>query len=105
MWITIIILVEALCFNCISATASDIKDMMDTINPETAYCEFSAMDGVEGNVLIVLISKIIEGLYTLVGKLKRGVQLITGKYCFRYYKWKNRFSANRTRRQFKFDCV
>ena len=75
MWITIIILIEAFCFNCISATASDVKDMMDTINPETAYCEFSAMDGVEGNVLIVLISRHIN-------KLKRGVQLIERKILF-----------------------
>ena len=57
MWMTVILLIEALCFNCISATASDVKDMMDTIDPETAHCEFSAMDGVEGNVLIVLISR------------------------------------------------
>ena len=68
MWMTIIIFIVALSFNCISATASDVKDMMDTINPETAYCEFTAMDGVEGNVLIVLISRQIK-----VGKLKRGV--------------------------------
>ena len=60
MWMTIIILIEALCFNFVSATASDIKDMIDTINPETAYCEFSAMDGVEGNVLIVLIIRQIK---------------------------------------------
>ena len=60
MWITIIILIEALRLNCISATASDVKDMMDTIDPETAYCEFSAMDGVEGNVLIVSISMQIK---------------------------------------------
>ena len=66
MWMTVILLIEALCLNCISATASDVKDMMDTIDPETAYCEFSAMDGVEGNVLIVSISMQIN-------KLKRGV--------------------------------
>ena len=70
MWMTIIIFIVALSFNCISATASDVKDMMDTINPETAYCEFTAMDGVEGNVLIVLISRQIK---RLVGKFKRGV--------------------------------
>ena len=53
MWMTIIIFIVALSFNCISATASDVKDMMDTINPEAAYCEFSAMDEVEGNILII----------------------------------------------------
>ena len=60
MWMTVILLIDGLFFNCISATASDVKDMMDTINPETAYCEFSAMDGVKGNVLIVLISRQIK---------------------------------------------
>ena len=80
MWMTIIIFIVALSFNCISATASDVKDMMDTINPEAAYCEFSAMDEVEGNILI--ISRQIKSLiffvnvlflYILLGKLKRGV--------------------------------
>ena len=60
MWMTIILLIKALCFNCVLATTSDVKDMMDTIEPETAYCEFSAMDGVEGNVLIVSISMQIK---------------------------------------------
>ena len=80
MWMTIIILFKALCFNCISAATSDVKDMMDNIDPETAYCEFSAMDGVEGNVLPVLISRQINDI--LVGKLKRGVQLIDRKILF-----------------------
>ena len=78
MWMTVILLIEALCFNCISATASDVKDMMDTIDPETAHCEFSAMDGVEGNILIVLINRQIKEF----GKLKRGVQLIDRKILF-----------------------
>ena len=73
MWMTVILLIEALCLNCISATASDVKDMMDTIDPETAHCELSAMDGVEGNVLIVLISRQRRK------KLKRGVQRIDRK--------------------------
>ena len=60
MLMTIILLIEALCLNCISAADSDVKDMMNTINPEIAHCEFSAMDGVEGNVLIVLISRHIK---------------------------------------------
>ena len=77
MWMTVILLIEALCFNCISATASDVKDMMDTIDPETAHCELSAMDGVEGNVLIVLINRQI-----LLAKLNRGVQLIDRKILF-----------------------
>ena len=76
MWMTVILLIEALCLNCISATASDVKDMMDTIDLETAHCEFSAMDGVEGNVLIVLISRERRK------KLKRGVQLIDRKILF-----------------------
>ena len=61
MRMTIVLLTPALCFNCISATASDLKGMLDTINPETAYCEFSAMDGVEGNVLqVVIIRQIMD---------------------------------------------
>ena len=65
MWMTTVFLIKALCFNCISSAASDVKDMMDTINPEAAYCEFSAMDGVEGNVLLVVISRqIIRGVYS-----------------------------------------
>ena len=80
MCMTVILLIEAIRLDCISATASDVKDMMDTIDPETAHCEFSAMDGVEGNVLIVLISR--QRKKILVGKLKRGVQLIDRKILF-----------------------
>ena len=57
MWMTTMLLIKAICFDRISATASEVKDMMDTIDPETAHCEFSTMDGVEGNVLTVLIRR------------------------------------------------